>query len=335
MKYLVPLILAAALSAQTAPKTAVFTFSTVGVDEATAQTATSIFRSELGNTGKFVVIDADAMKATLGNDNPVEGVAAAVENARTLGAEKAVVGSMNKLGAQTLVEVKLVNVTTEAVEFSDRLGTASGADLEVVLVRLAKGMAERKKASQTAEVGTVTEKEGIEPARRASFWTGGGRIGYLFPFGGFGSSPGLPLGFAVSGLYETPSFMAEAGYEFYTVTGNASLWRAGFSGFKMMTKTDVCPYLGGGVGFGVASSSNLQSVGVGVGPILNLGGGVMFLRTYDFRIVADLRYYLSFCDIEGGTGSSFQHGPALSVGLYYKRSKTEGSRGCCCGLGLF
>ena len=333
MKYLVPLILAAALSAQTAPKTAVFTFSTVGVDEATAQTATSIFRSELGNTGKFVVIDADAMKAALGNDNPVDGVAAAVENARTLGAEKAVVGSMNKLGAQTLVEVRLVNVTTEAVEFSDRLGTASGADLEVVLVRLAKGMAERKKAVQTAEVGTVTEKESTEPARRASLWTGGGRIGYLFPFGGFGSSPGLPFGFAASGLYETPNFMAEAGYEWYTLGGAASLWRLGFSGFRMMTKTDVCPYLGGGVGFGVAALNNLQSGGVG--PILNLGGGVMFLRTYDFRIVADLRYYLSFCDIKGETRSSFQHGPALSVGLYYKRSKTEGSRGCCCGLGLF
>jgi hypothetical protein len=208
--------------------------------------------------------------------------------------------------------------------------------VDVILSRLAKGVAERKKAERTAEVGKITERETEEPARRSSFWSAGGRIGYFFPFGGFGSNPGVPLGFSGCGLYETPGFMAEAAYDFYGIGGNAGLWRAGFSGFALTSKTDICPYWGGGIGIGAVTAG---SSGSGVGPVVNLGGGVMFLRTYDFRIVVDLRYYLSFCNVRTyypeGAVSSFQHGPAISVGLLYKRSKTEGSRGGCCGGGLF
>ena len=347
MKYLIPLLLViSVLLAQETPKTVVFSFTTVGVDEASGKTATSIFRSELANTGKFAVIEPDIIKTTLGNDEPVEGTAAASDNAKKIGAVKAVIGSLSKLGAQTLIEVKLIDVATATVEFSDRMGTTTGTDIDVILSRLAKGVAERKKTEATAEVGKITEKEGFEPARRASFWSGGGKIGYFFPFGGFGENPGSLIGFSGVGLYETPSLMAEASYSLFTFTGRASLWTVGFSAFKLLSKTDVCPYLGGGIGLaGVTGDypggSSYTYYESGVGPMLNFGGGYMFLRTYDFRFVVDVRYYLAFCNVKrydwmGGDEtrlSTFQHGPSISVGLLYKRSKTE-ARGCCCGFGF-
>jgi TolB-like protein len=340
MKYLIPLLLViSVVLAQATPKTVVFSFTTVGVDEASGITATSIFRTELANTGKFDVIESDVIKTTLGNDEPVEGISTASENANKLGAVKAVIGSLSKLGNQTLVEVKLIDVATANVEFSDRLGTATGADIDVMLARLAKGVAERKKTEATAEVGKITEKEAAEPARRASFWSGGAKIGYFFPLGGFGDDPGQVLGGSSVGLYETPSFMAEAAFSYFFIGGKATLWTGGFSVFKLLSKTDVCPYLGGGVGIGMVSGDYPGSfLDIGVGPVVNFGGGYMFLRTYDFRIVVDLRYYLSFCSVESTWDneklSSFQHGPSISVGLLYKRSKTEGARGCCCGFGF-
>lgn len=344
MKYLIPLLLVVpVLMAQGAPKTVVFSFTTVGVDEASGRTATSIFRTELANTGKFTVIESDVIKTTLGNDGPVEGVTTASENAKKLSAVKAVIGSLSKLGNQTLVEVKLIDVATANVEFSDRLGTTTGADIDLILARLAKGVAERKKTEATAEVGKITEKEAAEPARRASFWSGGAKIGYFFPLGGFGDNPGQVMGGSSVGLYETPGFMAEAAFSYYFIGGKATFWTGGFSAFKLLSKTDVCPYLGGGVGLGMVSGDYPGSYfDIGVGPVVNLGGGFMFLRTYDFRFVVDVRYYLAFCNVKGTdwwggdekTLSTFQHGPSISVGLLYKRSKTEGGRGCCCGFGF-
>lgn len=327
--------------AKPAPRTVVFSFTTVGVDEKDGRVATGVFRTELMATGRFQVIDADVVRTTLGNDEPVEGITAAVEQAQRLGAEKAVIGSLSRLGGQILAEVKLVDVTTASLEFHDRLGTTSGSDLDVILSRLARGVAERKKAEQTAEIGRITQRETEEPARRSSFWAAGGRFGYFFPIGGFGSNPNPPLGVSGCGLYETPGFMAEAAYDFYGLSFEdryAGLWRAGFSGFALMNKTDICPYWGGGVGIGTVTVMN-DEAGSGIGPIINLGGGVMFLRTYDFRLVADLRYYLAFCKVRQfhpeQTISTFQHGPAISVGLMYKRSKTDTGRGGCCGGGIF
>jgi len=341
MKYLIPLLLVVSvLLAQETPKTVVFSFTTVGVDEASGKTATSIFRTELANTGKFAVIESDVIKTTLGNDDPVESSAIASEKANKLGAVKAVIGSLSKLGAQTLIEVKLIDVATATVEFSDRVGTTTGADIDVILSRLAKGVAKRKKTEATAEVGMITEKEAAEPTRRASFWSGGAKIGYFFPLGGFGDNPGSLIGGSIVGLYETPGFMAEAAYSTFSLTGNASFWTFGFSAFKLLSKTDVCPYLGGGVGLGMVSGDYPESylLNIGLGPVVNFGGGYMFLRTYDFRFVVDLRYYLAFCDVKSGWDerqlSSFQHGPSISVGLLYKRSKTDGARGCCCVFGF-
>jgi TolB-like protein len=335
MKYLIPLLLViSVVLAQATPKTVVFSFTTVGVDEASGITATSIFRTELANTGKFDVIESDVIKTTLGNDEPVEMISTASENAKKLGAVKAVIGSLSKLGEQTLVEVKLIDIATSTLEFSDRIGSTTGADIDVILARLAKGLAERKKTEATAEVGMISEKEAAEPARRASFWTGGGKLGYFFPLGGFGEDPGFLMGISGVGLYETPSFMAEASYAIYTFTGKASLWTIGFSIFKLLSKTDYSPYFGGGVGLaGVTGDYPGMYFEGGAGPIVNLGAGYMFLRTYDFRLVFDFRYYLAFCNVENQL-SSFQHGPSISVGLLYKRSKTEGARGCCCGFGF-
>lgn len=333
MKYLVAIVtLVTIVIAQPAPSVVVFSFSPVGVDEATAKTATSIFRTELANTNKFVVVDADAIKTKIGDDNPVDGLSVAVGKAKTLGVSKAVIGSLSMLGKQTLVEVKLIDVASATVEFSDRLGSTTGEDFDVILARLATGVAEKKKSKATAEVGKIIKKEGEEPGRRASFITGSTRIGVLAPLGGFGDEPGLPVGIVATANYETDKFMAEMSYSFYGLGGNAGLGCFEISGFKLMSKTDMCPYLGGGLGLGTANSSSYGSSNVA--PIINFGGGVIFLRTYDFRFIVDARYRISFSKIQeydwwygyGDEISNIQNSLSLSLGLMYRR---KSGSGCC------
>jgi len=337
MKYIIALLtIVAIVIAQETPKVAVFSFSSVGVDEASAKTATSIFRSELASTGKFVVVETDVIKSVIGNDDPVDGTTSAVEKAKILKVPKAVIGSLSKLGEQTLIEVKLVDVNSGVVEFSDRLGSVTGTDIDVILSRLAKGVAERKKSEATAEVGKIIKKEAEEPGRRASFITGSTRIGAMIPISGFGDDAGLPLGGVVTANYETDKFMAEMSYSLYGLSGNASLGAFEISAFKLMSTTDICPYWGGGIGMGSANSSLFG--GSSIAPVINFGGGIIFLRTYDFRFIADMRYRISFSKIadyyyDWWTGYSYetvvsnsQNSLSLSFGLMYRRSR---GGGCC------
>jgi hypothetical protein len=333
MKYIIALILLTTIAiAQEPPQTVVFSFSTIGVDSASAKTATSIFRTEIANTGKFKIVDVDVIKKTLGNDDPIDGITTACEKAVLLNASKAIIGSLSKLGEQTVIEVKLIDVVSKTVEFNDHLGSTTGTDFDIILSRLAKGVAERKKSEATAEVGNIIKKEAEEPNRRASFFTGSTRIGAMIPISGFGDNTGLPIGGVVTANYETDKFMAEISYSIYGLSSNASLWSFDISAFKLMSITDMCPYLGGGLGIGSANSSLLG--GGGAGPTINFGGGIIYPRTFDFRFIADMRYRISFSKItnydwwNGNSTviSNSQNSLSLSFGLMYRRS----SRGGCC-----
>ena len=72
------------------PKVAVFEFEGVGVDSITATVATSLFRAELANTGKFTVATADEVAGVLGVDRTVTRTSEAQDAARRIGAAKAV-----------------------------------------------------------------------------------------------------------------------------------------------------------------------------------------------------------------------------------------------------
>jgi len=170
------------------PKVAVFGFQGIGVDSVTAVVATSVFRAELGNTGKFAVATTDEIAGVLGADRVVTKVEDAQDAARRMGAAKAVLGSLSRLGTQTIGMVKLIDVASGNVEFEDQLATTSQDELDVILKRLAKAVTTKEKASNRVELGEVTEKEGKEANRKQAFFGGGVAFGGFMPVSGLGSS---------------------------------------------------------------------------------------------------------------------------------------------------
>ncbi len=159
------------------PKVAVFGFDGVGVDSVTAFVATTVFRTELGNTGKFVVASTDEIVGVLGADKVVTKVSDAQDAARRIGAAKVVIGSLSRLGTQTIGTVKLIDVTGGSIEFEDQLATTSRDELDIVLRRLAKAVATKTKASTDVELGEITEKESKEVNRKQAFFGGGVALG--------------------------------------------------------------------------------------------------------------------------------------------------------------
>lgn len=317
------------------PKVAVFGFQGIGVDSITAVVATSVFRSEIAATGKFAVASTDEVIQALGADRVVTMVSEAQDAARTMGGAKAVIGSLSRLGTQTIGKVQLIDAAS-GVEFEDQLATTSQEELDIVLRRLARAVATKEKAAANVELGEVTEKEGKEATRRQAFFGGVVGFGSFIPIASLGGSDML-MTYAGAALYETPDFFAELRYSASVDMSNDNYSGASFMPitigvFKTASRADFTPYYGGALGIGMYSyykngTGNYGDYKSGPGFVISPGAGYMLFHTYDFHVMADLRYYLLF----GGDG--VHHGPALSINLAYRRGKSGGG-GCCCGLGL-
>ncbi len=319
--------------AAAAPKVAVFGFQGIGIDSVTAVVATSVFRTELSATGKFSVASVDEVVTALGSDKVVTRISEAQDAARSMGVAKAVIGSLSKLGTQTIGKVQLIDVST-GVEFEDQLATTSQEELDVVLRRLAKAVASKKKSAADVELGEVTQKEGKEATRREAFFGGIVGFGAFVPIASLGGSNML-MTYAGAALYETPDFFAELRYSASIDMSNESYSGASFMPitigvFKTASRADFTPYYGGAMGIGVYSYYKNREgywgdYRSGPGFVISPGAGYMLFHTYDFHVMADARYYLLF------GGGEVHHGPALSINLAYRRGKGGGVG--CCGLG--
>jgi hypothetical protein len=283
--------------------------------------------SELRSQGVTVVDKRDSA--------PTESPQDAATLLKDSGVEFGIYGSLLQLSNKIIVEVNVVKVATSELSFTDRLTAESAEDLDVVMRRLAEGIVSGKKAAATATVETVTATEGKTPRRRATFSSAGLHAGYMWPTDN--SWAGVTKMVAVDFVYayETANWQIEIvpflGFRGGGNDENTAVdWAIfDFSFHYFLTKTDISPYLGGGLGFHSIAAEEAIPDGYGyyhkvddsgTGFAFNLGGGFVFFRTYDFRLTADLRYqYVTY------TFKNFEHDQAQSVmftiGFAYARGR--------------
>jgi hypothetical protein len=317
-------------------KVVVFAAQSIGVDEATVLTTSQLLRNDLVATGKFSVMEEGRVENLLGETPICYDSQCAMEIGQRLGVDKAVVGSLSRLGEKIIVELRLVDVVSGNVEFSDRMASSTVEDLDTVTKRLATGIATGKPSEKTVEIGAITEMEIREPRRRKNFFTVGGKVGYMFPSGDSWGKANKLLCLDWITWYETPTFMVESivGWRYQVEEDNGAYdVPIEFSIFYIPGKSDFTPYLGGGLGIHWVAALPLGENQVhdedaritNNGLALNVGGGLMGFRTYDFRFVVDLRYTVVFAEL----GDQDTHsGISLTFGITSPR-REGGSRGCC------
>ncbi len=330
MMFLVP------FTAQAA-KYGVLHLKSVGVAHATTETVASLLANDLINLGHDV-LNPDAMDAAAGEVLQCYESECAAEAGMKAQVEQVIFGSVSTLGEKHIVQVSVVNVSTGQVIWAGSLAAKSAEDLDTVVKRLAKSISEGRKAEETVEVELVTKEEEKEPLRRRVFHTVGFTSGMFTPLAGYGES-GLMYHFGGLYWYETPHLVAEiAGhFAFPSDLGDTegSVGEASFpevSLLYMVSKRDISPYFGGGLGFGWIivdyEDPNLPEESR-YGLTLNAGGGIVFFRTYDIRLMLDARYRVNFASVPGIEGP--HQGFKFSIGFTY-RPKFRGCWGCGPGL---
>jgi hypothetical protein len=298
------LLFAAAVTMLAAqPRTVVFEFEPVMVDTGVTKIITSLLRDRMTDSRAFAVVQPPAGVGIL----PVE---AAESLARSLGAEKLVVGNVTRVGMKYMVSYKLLTASTGAIELSDRTSVESENDFDILTMRIAASLRAGKSYQTSLELGAVGEQEGAAPRAREPLSSVLFTTGYTFPISHkLPYDPGsmlFTLDAAVT--YETPNYLASG--QMGVMRGLNGFTDVHFEmlGHKLFSSKDVAPFVGAGLGVHriwfrpdyPLAARNID----GLSLIAN--GGVLLFRTYYFRAIADARASVLF------TGTA---GPVTSAGL--------------------
>ncbi|MFH1313738.1 MAG: hypothetical protein ABIJ00_11010 [Candidatus Eisenbacteria bacterium] len=285
---LVLLILPSALAAKDA--IAVLPLETVGVDVESAETAYMLLLQEITKAGKYDVIPEDLVRNTMGFDACQDPVCA-LAIGKKLDSQLVAYGSLNRLGSKILVNYSLLNVAEDEVVVADVMTSLTVEDLDTVMKRVASSIVNQKPAEKAVEVGTITAQESMTPASRQALVTSGIAFGYLYPQNGYESREIFAMDFVSH--YEGKDFNVTA---LFGVRKGVAL-NIGMS--YLFTRTDLCPYLGGGFGFHwVAHEDVFDSDKRADGFEALARCGLMGFRTYNFRVMINLDYSFTFNDYD-------------------------------------
>ncbi len=270
-----------------------------GIDLASVKTAESILRMELSKQSTLTVITQKRTLEAVGNES-CSDEECAKDIGQKLDAKQALLCKLNPLGEKIIVQYILVETSTGKNLLSEQTTALNVEDLEPVMKRVAISVAKVLPFNANPEVGTIVGQESIESLRRASRYNFGVGFGYLYPDQGYDSDK---KSFTINGYFD---------YEIQDYAVGLMLGaRKGFAinlyGNYLFSRTDVCPYLGGSLGFHWVSSHQSSSYYYTTyypnpvnkaedGIELGLKTGVRIFHTYNFQLFIQGEYIMTFND---------------------------------------
>jgi hypothetical protein len=310
----------------------VLPFRTIGLSDTTAVVTHDLLEGSLGDLHvPLIHMEGDVENLPSGAEACADADCAA-SIAHEWGAERVVYGTLSRLGGKIIARLNVLVVGEPEPYYRDQLTAVSEDDLDTVMRRFAEGIAAGRPNSDRATVESVTQTETQTPARRATRSGMGFRAGFLFPtndsFGGASRLTNL------QGIYryELKDFVIESSTMLGFTWGEGQFdWTILDLGVNRLFSTgDFSPFLGAAVGVhSVTVKRTLAPVTVDYGygsytyypgaqqtetvPTLDLVAGVLGLRTYDFTLIAELRYHIAFENFDKAGGGGAQ-GIMLRVG---------------------
>lgn len=278
-------------------KLLILPFDAIGIDPVYVSTAESILRVEIEKYG-MNLINEDKTKEIL-NGSECYATECAIETGKKAMASKVAGCRLAALGDKVIVQYFLVDVASGKTLIMDQITSENLEDLESVMKRVASNINSEKTSNKNAMVGNIIQQETNEPLRRASRKNIGVSFGYLFPQYGYNNDDrSFTINLHLD--YEVEDF----------ATGLLAGARDGFAmniyGEYLFSRTDFCPFAGASFGFHWVSHSNLETYNYathtysdkkkGDGFELGLKTGMRVLHTYNFQILINLEYILTFND---------------------------------------
>ncbi len=313
-------------------------FDTIGIDYTTGAVAVSILGYQLTESGATTI-----MTTQTGDPLPSGAIACydldcASELARQQDVDQVIFGSISRLGEKRIVRVSALKTGETSPFYMDQLSALSDEDLEAVMIRIAESITAGLPNSDQATVESVIEAETRPPRLRKSRGGLGARAGFLFPVNhSYGKADRLT---SLRFLHKIES------RHYFIETTALTEWAWGddqfdwtlFSiyGARILSKGDVSPYTGFGMGIHVItldqSPSHAHQSEISFSPdrpldlhyssssqqtkaclVLQGGVGLLMMRTFDYELFFDIRYRLALESFED-LADEKAHGIMLTFG---------------------
>ena len=286
-------------------------FHSMGVEAAAVQSAESILRQEMGRLSVWDLVSVRRMATALDSAFEFDPHYASAAGQK-LGADKVVLCQLSSLGSKIIVQYMLYDRVDSRLVTQDRLTSASVEDLDTVMKRMALTLVEQVPFQETAQVGLITEQESRGSLRRGANKFAGFSFGYLFPLSGYDEvDRSFAMDFRMGNEFENFS----VGMQLYLRKG----FGVNIFSSYLLSKKDVCPYIGGGLGFHWVShqthyvddtqwngdGSQDEKKGDGFEMVLNMG--LRLFHTYKVQILLNGAFSFTFNDYED-TGFTFTIG---------------------------
>lgn len=318
-------------SAPPAGTTLLLPLRSIGVSDTTVRVAASLLAANLRAKGWTIAPGSPSETAASDPTTLCDEPACAARAMLDRQAGRVVYGSMSRLGRKVLVRLSVLAAGSAAPTFTDELTAMTEEDLDTVMRRFAEAIAAGSPDAGRASVETVLAAEARRARLRSSRSGVGFRSGFLFPTGKSYAGSDRMSHLQVVFKHEQPGFLIETtplgGFTFGD--GNLEWTILDVAVAKIFSRGDVAPFLGAGVGI---HSTRLEKKVLrrysdgqqtyeyedtesesATAPIVDLVGGVLGFRTYDFELVFEARYRYFFEDFDklGGKGA---HGVLVMIG---------------------
>lgn len=284
-------------------------FSAEGIDTLSMKTAREILRLEIQKLTKAEVFLENASSP---ENTELSEVELAVEAGKRTNADQVVTCKFLVLGSKVIIQYAVIDVELKKPILYDSINSLSLEELDVVMKRIAASIIEHQPINKTAETGMIVESESTAPLERTGRTFYGFSFGYLFPVSKDIRERSFTMDYKL-GAELKDNF--EYGIQFFARQGfGASV----FSSY-LVSKKDICPYLGVGLGFHWLTELDKGTVN----PTYNIYGqyqynyvrderkqdgleiiinsGVKVFNTYNFRITVNAAYSHTFNDFNTNT----------------------------------
>jgi hypothetical protein len=289
-------VLSAAFAQQPPQRMLILPVSANGIDPVYVETAESILRTEISKFSTMDIISQPRTLDALGDGHCTDHECAR-DLGRELGASRVLGCRLSALGDKIIAQYFMSDVESGRDVLIDQATALSVEDLETLMKRIASSVVNGVPVSKNAEIGTILAVETQEPRRRASRNNFGIAFGYLYPQDGYDD--------------RERKFLMDARFDHEMDRVGVGLlvgFRNGIAtnlyGHYLLTKQDLCPYVGGSLGFHwinhnpTYTFSDPSAKKRGDGFELGVGAGLRLFHTYDFQMIFNIEYVATFNDYD-------------------------------------
>lgn len=143
-------------------RTAIIDLQARGISKVTSGAITDLIRSDLVDSGQFIVVERNQMNEILKEQGFQQtgctDSSCAVKIGKLLSAEKILLGEVSKIGKTILITIRIVDVEKGVAEFSSREKAASEDVIDVAVRKLSIKLIERITGRRASDLALEPEK---------------------------------------------------------------------------------------------------------------------------------------------------------------------------------